>query len=316
MVYFTPPIEIDPPDLSRYGTGNTGIHHVWSFAAPEPGPHAVLTALMHGNEICGAIALDRILRAELRPVRGKLTFVFANVAACQSFNRNDPTASRYLDEDMNRIWEADVLNGPRISRELLRARMLRPVFDTADFLLDIHSMIHASMPLMLTGMEEKHLRFARRVGVPSLLVRDEGHNNGRRLRDYARFSDPATPPVSLLVECGHHWARQTADMATETAWRFMDAVGVLAESDAAPWRARETPAQQSVLVTHRITAKSDNFRFSGEFGGLEVIPRAGTVIARDGRNAIRTPYDNCALIMPTRRIARGQTAVRLGRFEG
>jgi hypothetical protein len=46
-----------------------------------------------------------------------------------------------------------------------------------------------------------------------------------------------------------------------------------------------------------------------------VIPRAGTVIARDGKTDIRTPYDQCVLIMPTRRISRGQTAVRLGRFE-
>ncbi|HEY1506592.1 MAG TPA: peptidase M14, partial [Stellaceae bacterium] len=43
--------------------------------------------------------------------------------------------------------------------------------------------------------------------------------------------------------------------------------------------------------------------------------RKGTVIARDGGKEIRTPYDDCVLIMPSRRFARGQTAVRLGRFE-
>lgn len=315
MAFFTPPIELDPPDLSPYRDGNQGTSHVWSYAGAAPGPHVVLNALMHGNEICGAIALDRLLRANLRPARGKLTFVFSNVAAYQSFDRNDPTASRYLDEDMNRVWDTDVLEGRRMSRELLRARVLRPIFDTADLLLDIHSMIHASMPLVLTGMEDKHVAFARRVGIPSLLVRDEGHRAGRRLRDYARFSDPATPAIALLVECGHHWARETAEVATETAWRFLAAAGILSESDAAPWLERETPAQQCVLVTHRVTAGSDNFRFEKDFYGLDVIPRAGTLIAFDGRAEIRTPYDNCVLIMPTRRISRGQTAVRLGRFE-
>jgi hypothetical protein len=29
---------------------------------------------------------------------------------------------------------------------------------------------------------------------------------------------------------------------------------------------------------------------------------------------VRTPYDNCVLIRPSRRLAKGQTAVRLGRF--
>jgi hypothetical protein len=45
-----------------------------------------------------------------------------------------------------------------------------------------------------------------------------------------------------------------------------------------------------------------------------VIAKAGTVIAYDGSEPIRTPYDGCVLIMPSRRLARGFTAVRLGRF--
>jgi hypothetical protein len=35
-----------------------------------PGPHVVVAALTHGNEICGAIALDRLFRAKIRPRRG------------------------------------------------------------------------------------------------------------------------------------------------------------------------------------------------------------------------------------------------------
>ena len=45
-----------------------------------------------------------------------------------------------------------------------------------------------------------------------------------------------------------------------------------------------------------------------------MIPQAGTVIARDGGRAVATPYDDCVLIMPSRRLDKGATAVRLGRF--
>jgi predicted deacylase len=310
-----PRVELEVVDLSPFRVGNTGIDYVWSFASAVPGPHAVLCALIHGNEICGAIALDQLLRAGLRPARGKLTFVFANVVAYQSFNRTDPIASRYLEEDMNRVWSPELLDGPRQSRELTRARELRPVFDTADFLLDIHSMVNAGMPMMLTGLPEKHLVFARRMGAPELLVRDAGHAAGPRLREYGAFSDPDTPPVSLLIECGHHWARGTADIAIETAWRFMAAAGVLPHSDTVDWLRREALPQRTVAVTHRITAASDHFCFKQNFQGLEVIAEAGTVIAQDGRIEVRTPYDNCVLVMPTLRLAQGQTAVRLGRFE-
>jgi predicted deacylase len=315
MSFFKPPIEIDAPDISPYRDGNTGIDYVWSFASDAPGPHVVIIGLTHGNEICGAIALDHLLRAGIRPIKGRLTFIFANVAAYQTFNRYDPSAARYLDEDLNRVWDRAVLDGPRTSSELQRARAILPVIDTADLLLDIHSMTHASMPLMLTGMEEKHLAFARRVGLPSLLVRDAGHASGPRLRDYARFADPALPTIALLAECGHHWSRDTVDVAIATTWRFLAASGVLTEHEAAQHRGPEAPPQQSVLVTHRITAESDAFRFTEDYRGLEVIARAGTIIARDGTKTIQTPYDDCVLIMPTRRFVRGQTAVRLGRFE-
>jgi hypothetical protein len=48
--------------------------------------------------------------------------------------------------------------------------------------------------------------------------------------------------------------------------------------------------------------------------GLMTVPRRGTLLARDGGLPVRTPYDECVLIMPTRRPRRGETAVRLGRY--
>lgn len=308
------PVEFDPPDLSPYAAGNTGIAYVMRFDSGQGGPHVVLNALMHGNEICGAISLDHLLRAGLRPARGQLSFVFANIAAYRQFNRNAPSVSRYLDEDMNRIWEEKVLEGPGMSRELERARALRPIIDSADLLLDIHSMSTTNPPLMLTGMQDKHLAFARKVGVPALLIRDEGHQAGRRLRDYGKFADPGAPQIALLVECGQHWARGTADVAIETTWRFLAASGILPEKEADKWLSRSAPPQRTVLVTERVTIGTNDFHFVENFQGLEVIPKAGTVIARDGRKRILTPYDNSVLIMPTQRYARGQTAVRLGRF--
>jgi predicted deacylase len=309
------PVELDPPDLSPWRTGNTGIDYVWSFTAAAPGPHVMLSALMHGNEICGAIALDRLLYAGVRPARGKITFAFCNMEAYRAFNRVDPATSRYIDEDMNRVWDRSALEGPRNSQELRRARILRPLIDTVDYLLDIHSTTNINPAMMLTGIEKKHLDFAKAMGFPVYLVRDSGHEGGRRLRDYGRFADPQSPAVALLVESGQHWAKATAETASEAAWRFLAATGVLSAADAAAWTERPDTAQRVIKVTDRITIQSDDFRFFETYEGFEIIERAGTVIARDGGRDIRTPYDHCVLIMPSRRFARGQTAVRLGQFE-
>src|SRR4051794_22998718 len=51
-------IEVRFPDIERWASGNTGIPYVWSYAAEAPGPHTLVQALTHGNEVCGAIALD------------------------------------------------------------------------------------------------------------------------------------------------------------------------------------------------------------------------------------------------------------------
>lgn len=309
-------VELAAPDITPYAAGNTGIPYVTSFDSGRPGPHVLLNALTHGNEICGAMALDHLFRQGVRPVVGKLTLSFANVEAYRRFDPARPAASRFIDEDFNRLWDDSTLNGSRQSTELARARKLRPLVDTVDLLLDIHSMQQATAPLMLAGLTEKSVTLARRIGVPELIVRDAGHAAGKRLLDYQAFGDPAAPKVALLVECGQHWIRDTAEVAIDTTLRFLAVTGVLAPSEAARHLARPVPPPRVISVTDAITITTDRFAFAEMFQGLEVIPRAGTTIARDGDRDIQTPYDDCVLIMPSRRLVRGQTAVRLGRFTG
>jgi hypothetical protein len=76
----------------------------------------------------------------------------------------------------------------------------------------------------------------------------------------------------------------------------------------------ELPPQRLVEVTHAVTVDDGPFRFTRDFQGLEVIPEAGTIIGYDGTTPIRTPYEECILIMPSRRLVPGLTAVRLGQF--
>jgi hypothetical protein len=309
-----PPIEVAFPDLARWEPGNAGVPFVWRFRAATDGPHVVVQALTHGNEVCGAIAVDRLLADGLRPARGTVTFVFANVAAYRAFDRSDPYASRCVDEDYNRLWSSEVLDGPRQSRDLARARELRPVIDDADALLDLHSMTDPCPPLALAGPRDKGLALARAVGVPRDIVIDAGHAAGRRLRDYAFFDDPADPRAALLVECGQHWERAAPDVALESTLRFLAHFGMLERDDLARLGAARPPAQRAIIVTDVVTITTDRFAFALPVHGLQVVPAAGTLLATDGGREVRTPHDDCVLIMPTRRPKIGETAVRLGRF--
>lgn len=310
----TPRVELAAPDIARWRTGNTGVAYVHSFEGPRPGPHVLITGLVHGNEICGAIAIDRLLSDRLRPSRGRLSLAFVNVAAYGRFDRADPGASRYVDEDFNRLWSPGVLDGPRTSVELRRARELRPLVESADLLLDIHSLQQGADAMLLCGPLEKGRSLARQVGAPAMVVVDSGHAAGTRLRDYAGFADPASANNALLVECGQHWRTGSETVALETAVRFLAASGTIEAPAARIYEADAPPPPQRLIeVSEAVTVRSEDFAFEEAYRGFEVIPKAGTIIARDGPRAIATPYDDCVLVMPSLRLKPGQTAVRLGR---
>ena len=69
-----------------------------------------------------------------------------------------------------------------------------------------------------------------------------------------------------------------------------------------------------LLVAAAATAGTPHVITLKESGKSYVVAKGGTLLARDGDAEVVTPYDNCVLIMPTRRPKKGETAVRLGRF--
>jgi succinylglutamate desuccinylase len=305
-------VRLPVPDIAPWRAGNTGIAGAWRFAATEPGPHLLVTALVHGNEIAGALLLSRWLRAGIRPRRGTLTLCFANLDAFDRFDPADPTASRFVDEDLNRVWAEESLGATRRSSELARARVLLPLVREADVLLDLHSMLWPSDPLFIAGPGAASRELGRALGTPPLVVSDEGHAAGMRLIDHAQFRAGAQ---ALLVEAGPHWEAETLEQMEDTAARLLRRLGMAAEDAPLPPE-DPLPPGRVARVTRTVTAQTADFAFLRGFRGGEVIARRNTLIALDGEQELRTPHDDCLLVMPSPRAMRGHTAVRLAKFEG
>ena len=316
-----PPIELQAPDIVCWAAGNTGAPYVWSFDSGRSGPHVMVQALTHGNEICGAIALHRLLaeQAQWAVARGRLTLAFGNLEAYARWDPADPDRSRYVDEDFNRVWGDEALFGPRDTAELRRARVLRPFVDAADLLLDLHSMREPCAPLMVCGTTgrggDKGVALSRRLSVPGVLLVDTGHPSGLRMIERGAFADPRDARTALLIECGQHWERAAADVAWDVLLRFLAHAGVLAGG----WLPPQLPAhapQRLLRVTEAVVAHSSAFRFVRPFRGLEVLARAGETIATDGALSFHAPYDDTVLVMPSVTPPKvGATMVRLGRYE-
>jgi predicted deacylase len=310
------PVDVAAPDITPWLAGNTGIPGFTTIEAPAPGPHVLITALMHGNEIGGAIVLDRLLRQGPRPLRGRLTLGFMHLAAYARFDPDQPTASRFIDEDMNRVWDPAVLDGPRTSTELARARAMRPLIDAADVLVDLHSMLWPSEPLVLSGISAKGRALAIALAVPGPVVADRGHQTGPRLIDYPRFVDDGNAAAAVLVEAGQHWQPETVTVMQAAVEGALLHTGMAPPGTPPPGISPGTSpgVPRCAEVTMAVTATTSSFAFVQPFRGGDVIPRRNTLIAIDNGNEIRTPHDDCLLIMPSLRASRGHTAVRLARF--
>ncbi len=308
-------IDIAPPDITGWAASPTGVAYVHERASGQPGPEVLLTALAHGNEYSGALALDAFLRSGVVPRCGRITAAFCNVAAFARFDPQAPDASRYEDEDFNRVWSSAALDGPGTSAELQRARAIRPLVDRATHLLDLHSMHEPCAPLLVTGTLARNIAFAQALGSGGQVVVDVGHADGVRMRDYGAFGDATGERIALLLEAGQHWDRASVSAARNVLMRFLVGTGVLARSDVPfGWLLPDAAPPAPVTVTHRVVARSLQFEFVQDFRGGETIRRAGTPIAHDAGEPVLTPYDDCVLVMPSvRQLRPGVTTVRLGR---
>jgi predicted deacylase len=308
------------PDISMWRQGNTGTEGVWHFDSGRRGRHVLISALVHGNELCGAWAIKGLLEAGIRPAEGQLTLMLANLAAFDRFDEANHDASRFVDEDMNRQWMDDRFIDPS-TLERKRVVELAPWVSQADWLLDLHSMHEPGLPLTLTGLQPRNLQFARELANPAHIVVDAGHKNGVRLRDYGRFGQPddeAPETRSILIECGFHGDVASLDVARDMCSRFLVLAGVLDESELhamlPSWKQADVPERWVLQVTGGVVAYSDRFRFEKPYQNLEIIDNAGTVIGDNDGQPVTTPYDDCVLIMPSVRQARaGVTVVRFAR---
>ncbi len=307
--------ELAVPDLSQERQGNTGTPGVWHFDSGVPGRAVLISALVHGNELSGAWALKDLLAAGLRPRQGSLTLAFCNLAAFDRFDASRHDASRFVDEDLNRVWSADKLADAG-NLERARAAELAPWVARADWLLDLHSMHEPSAPLLLSGTLPRNIQLARDMGAPAHVVVDAGHKDGVRMRDYGRFGQADADGVcALLVECGFHGDPASVDVAKDQIARFLALSAIVSATDIpAGWRQPEPALQQVLEVTTAVVAPSMDVQFAQPWQGLERLEQQGTPIATLDGVPVLSPYPACTLVMPSlRQLKPGVTVVRLAR---
>jgi len=308
------PIELLWIDLAAYRRGNTGIDHVHCFDSGVAGPHVMVNALTHGNELCGMHAVRRLLDAGVRPRAGRLTLSFANVAAYDRF-APDNLHARCVERDFNRLWHDDLLAADSRSVEGRRAHAMLPVVRTVDRLLDLHSTWHALLPFFVLSRLPRVRRLADMLALPprQLLLPGFRHE-GYHLIDYGDFADGDASAIGLIAECGQHFSVRSEEQAWQVALRFLQVTGSIDEQDAQRLGLSlqmPEPIDRYEIV-QPVIAASDHLRLTGSYAGFDVF-KAGEVAAFDAEVPVVAPFDEAIVLAPRPDPLAGQQAFAWGR---
>lgn len=281
-----------------------GIRCALRLDSGRPGPHAVVVALLHGNEICGLGAIRAVLARRASLLCGRLTLLAANPEGFRARRPDQPQAGRFVEEDMNRLWSPDRLGGGGPdSIEMRRAREIAPLFADADLVLDLHSMATPGPRLLMFHDTPAAREILAALPADAHRIRFGGPlHDGRLLVEQPMLlGDPRR--AAFVVECGQHRTAAASAYAARVTLAALSAIGVLAHTDTPATRRRGL----DLKATRMLRAGTDAFRFLDPPVALRVFAR-GTPIAEDGSRVIRAPFARTALLLARARPRRGGEA--------
>lgn len=280
---------------------------IHSYAALAPGPRLLVLGGVHGDEVCGTLAIERVLgelaAGQLRLARGELTVVpVANPLARRRGQREGQ-------RNLNRSFQPSAAPADYEAR---LTNLLCPVLARHDVLLDLHSFQSAGEPFAMIGPRDndgplepfaraaEEGRLAAALGAPCV-VESWLAIYAARLARLAQVEDAAALAfgwgtneymrsvggIAVTLECGQH--RDPA--APETAYRAIHAalhlLGLSAQARPAP-----APMAQRVLrlvdVTDRLHAGD---RFVRDWASFDPVQRGQTIGLRADGGAVLAACD-------------------------
>ena len=272
-----------------------------SASADFPRPYVGVGGAMHGDEPCGALAIQRIAgdfeSRMLAPAQGTVFLIHANPKATSLGRRHTPEG-----EDLNRLWSFDFTRRLRQEAwgyEHHRAVELKEVLGDLDLFLDLHSAKTETPAFGVSNGEAEIDEIAQRIGLSFVVESWYGLAD----KVIIGFLKLAGVPA-LSVECGAHGDPDIAAKAHRIAMSFLRATGAVADE-------QEGLGEQvrRVRVVETITRPSQEFHFGAPWTGFQRI-EPGTLIGRDRVTEIRAAQ-SCYAVLPNEHVAVGEDVVYL-----
>ena len=252
---------------------NADIQGVVRITGDMTGPRAVMFAGIHGDEVSGVHAIEKLLfdffggKRDL--MRGSLTLVRANEDALAA-------ERRYMRHNLNRLFRENYGSEiDRASYEFARAQELKTILESCDYFLDFHSAPIAQEPFLVA--ERSAVDFFAKLGIPRIMTGWSKFSTGTIGGDTENYAN-AHGAVSATLELGSHFEKRSIDVAYRTAVTFLSLLGMIAGTEEQP------EGQVEVFDVYAVVTKgSDDFRYAGEVKNFQLLKKGETFAVQNGR---------------------------------
>ena len=276
----------------------------------EPGPTVIVLGGVHGNEYTGVETLSQLfsrLNKEKPHFRGRLIGLQGNMKAIQRHYR-------FVDEDLNRIWNENIIREVRrSSSQSLRSverRELKDLLEIIDplledktnqpcYIIDLHSFSARDGMFAISNSHQSHTRIVGQMDVP--VVYGLENELGGTLLDYFRRRGH----VALAFEGGQHGDDKTVTNKIALLYQLLEKTGNLGKPHEynelhsfTDYLRRENhayPEHTELIYRYQFEAR-DEFSMRPGFSNFHWV-QEGEHVANDRHGRIRALRDGY-LLMP------------------
>lgn len=249
------------------------------------GPRVVMFSGIHGDEISGVHAVEKLMfdffGGTRTLLRGSLTLARGNEQALKA-------ERRYIKHNLNRMFREQY--GPSIdttSYEFTRAQELKTLLQNADYFLDLHSAPIAQEPFLVA--EQHALEFYSKLGIPRIMTGWSKFSSGSIGGDTENYAN-AHGAMSATLESGSHFEKRSNDIAYGTVLSLLSLLGMIDVT--------ERPAANPVEVFEVyavVTKDADDFRYAGDVSNFQLFKR-GQTFAFQNKKPVQVMEDTYLLI--------------------
>lgn len=274
----------------------------WSIETGKKGPVIILFVGLHGNEPAGVKAIDRIsntLNNDGREMSGSVYAISGNIQALE-------LGVRYIDTDLNRLWEViqsgsdkAYMNGVRRPVEYDESIEIKEAIETilkkekrraTEFIFaDLHTTSSKSCAFILLNDTLSNRELARKFPVPQILGIEE-NIHGTLLSYINNLGYKA-----IGFEAGAHEDELSIERSEAFLWLMLHNSGIMELNEPEKVRFEELiQAHKSVpdtyyeVLHHKLVVNPEEFQMISGFQNFDRI-EAGTPLAYEYGKLIKAP---------------------------